>query len=54
MFVAIAALIGALIGAMRARKAGGKTIDIIQYAAAHGVMFAIIGLFVNIALIRLM
>ncbi len=53
MFVAIAALIGAFIGALRARKAGGKALDLAQYAAAHGVIFAIIGLFVNIALIRL-
>lgn len=54
MFVAIAALIGAVIGGLRARKAGGKTLDIVQYAATFGVLFAIIGLFINIALIRYM
>ena len=54
MFVALFAVIGALIGAARARKAGGKTLDIVQYAATFGVLFAIVGLFVNIALIRLM
>ncbi len=54
MFVAIFALIGAAIGALRARKGGGKTLDMVQYGAAFGVIFAIIGLFINIALIRFM
>ena len=54
MFVAIAALIGAGIGALRARKAGGKLLDILQYAGAFGLIFAMIGLFANIALLRFM
>ncbi|MBU2980828.1 hypothetical protein KO498_03280 [Lentibacter algarum] len=54
MFVAIASLIGAFIGALRARKANGKMLDMLQYAGAFGLIFAMLGLFANIAILRFM
>lgn len=44
--------IGAVIGALNARRRGGKRLDILQYAAAHGMAFAIVGLFVTVFLSR--
>ncbi len=39
-------LLGAIIGAMGARRQGGKTADLLQWAAVCGLICAIIGLFV--------
>ena len=40
-------------GAMRARKAGGKTPDILQYAASFGFLGMIVGVLLAIVLTRL-
>lgn len=45
-------LIGAVIGALRARAKGGKTADIAQWAAVHGIAFGLIGLFVLVFIER--
>lgn len=45
-----AVLFGALLGAYRARKRGGSGLDVAQYAAVHAIIFAILGLFLAIAL----
>lgn len=52
MIVIAAFLIGAVIGWMRAAKAGGATADKLQYAVAHGIALALAGLFVTVFLIR--
>lgn len=44
--------LGAVLGALTARKRGGKGADMAQYAVAYGIAFAIVGLFLTIALAR--
>ncbi|WP_342075497.1 hypothetical protein [Yoonia sp. SS1-5] len=45
-------LFGALFGAFRARARGGKTLDLLQWAASFAILFGIIGLFVLIFIER--
>ena len=45
-------LLGALLGALRARSAGGTRLDLLQWAAVGGILGALIGLFVLIAITR--
>ncbi len=54
MIVIAGALIGAALGAWRARARGGKPADMVQYGAAHAIAFALLGLFLTIALERLL
>lgn len=46
-------LVGALIGTRIAKKRRGKTVDVLQYAAIYFLAFAIMGLFLNVLLLRL-
>lgn len=46
-------LIGALGGALRAKKRGGNRLDMAQYAAIYGMIFGLIGLFVTISFARM-
>jgi len=41
-------VVGALLGAFRAKRRGGTAKDIAQWAAAFGILFALVGLFVLI------
>ena len=45
-------LIGAILGALMARLKGGKTLDLLQWAAVFGMIFGLIGLFVLIYIER--
>ncbi len=45
-------LIGILFGAFRAKRRGGKTFDLLQWAAVFGMIFALIGLFAMIYIDR--
>ena len=47
-----AAIVGAVLGAYTARKRGGNTLDMAQYAAGYGIVFALLGLLVTIILHR--
>ncbi len=47
-------VIGALWGAFSARRRGGKPADIAQYAAVYAIVLGILGLFLTIAIERLM
>ncbi len=38
-------VIGALIGGLRAKRQGGKTLDLLQWAGVFGIIGAMIGLF---------
>ena len=44
---------GAAFGGWRAKQRGGGRADMAQYAAAHGIAFALLGLFLTIAIDRL-
>ena len=47
-----AAIAGALLGAYTARKRGGNKLDMAQYAAGYGIVFALLGLIATIILDR--
>ena len=49
MIIAAALVLGAILGDLRARTRGGNGSDRLQYAAAHAIAFALVGLFVTIA-----
>ncbi len=53
MYILGLALVGAIIGGLRARKRGGKKLDIAQYAGVYAIIFGIIGLFITVYLSRL-
>lgn len=53
MIVLGAALIGAIIGGMTARKRGGNGLDIAQYAASFAIAFAIVGLIATVVIHRM-
>lgn len=48
-----AVVIGALIGYIRAARRGGNMLDRLQYAAAHAIFLAILGLFLTIFIQRM-
>lgn len=52
MIVILSAVIGAIVGALRAKKRKGKTADILQYAVVHAMFFALLGLFLALVLDR--
>ena len=45
---------GIILGASIARRRGGRKLDALQYAAAFGILFTLIGLFVTIFLERIL
>ena len=53
MVIFLSAILGALYGAMVARKRGGSGRDLAQYAATHALIFTIIGVFVTVIITRL-
>lgn len=52
MIVIIAALIGATLGGLTARKRGGARLDILQYAASFAIAFAVVGLIATVIIHR--
>ena len=53
MIVLGGVLLGAVIGAMTAKKRGGATLDMVQYAAGFAIAFALLGLILTVAIHRL-
>lgn len=53
VFVVAALVIGIALGAWRAKRRGGKALDILQYAAAHAIPLMILALFLTIIIDRL-
>jgi hypothetical protein len=54
MFVIGGLILGAIGGGLRAKARGGKRADIAQYAAVYGLLFGVLGLFLTIALDRML
>ncbi|MFE3835647.1 apolipoprotein acyltransferase [Pseudogemmobacter sonorensis] len=54
MIVIAAGVMGAAIGGFSARRKGGRPADIAQYAAAHAILFGLLGLFLTIAIERML
>lgn len=52
MIILIAAILGAILGALQARRRKGGTADILQYAAVYALIFAIAGLFATLIIHR--
>ena len=52
MIIIAALILGALWGDLRARRRNGNGKDRLQYAAVHGIAFAIVGLFATILIDR--
>ncbi len=53
MIVIAGFVIGVLLGLRAARKRGGNRLDMLQYGAVHGLIFALLGLFLAILIDRL-
>lgn len=45
-------VLGALLGAVRARMRGGKGLDMLQWGAAFALIFGIIGVFILVFMMR--
>ena len=54
MLVIGGAGLGAICGALYARRYGGRPIDMAQYAASFGIAFGLLGLFLTLLLDRLL
>lgn len=54
MIVLVGLAVGAVFGALLARKRGGRGLDMLQYGAGYAIMFGLICLFISIILSRLM
>ena len=50
----IGIIAGALVGGWRAKSRGGKTADILQYAAVHAMIFGLAGLLLTLIIHRTM
>ncbi|SDE17998.1 hypothetical protein [Limimaricola pyoseonensis] len=54
MILPLAGLVlGAMLGAWRARRRGGRVADMLQWGAAHAIALGLVGLFLLIAVSRL-
>ena len=53
MIVIAALILGAAIGWVRAGKLGGALADRVQYAAAHAIGFAVLGIFLTVLVSRM-
>ena len=52
VWILVALVFGAALGAWRAKQRGGKLLDMLQYAAAHAIPLMILALFITIYLDR--
>jgi len=53
MILFFSATFGAILGGFTAKRRGGTRLDIAQYATGYAIAFAIIGLFVTLAILNL-
>lgn len=54
MIVIVAAIVGAIIGGLTARKRGGNKLDMAQYAAGYALAFVIVGLIATVLIDRVL
>jgi len=54
VIILAASIVGAILGALLARKRRGNRLDMIQYAAGFAIAFALLGLFASIFLARIL
>lgn len=53
MIIAVGFLGGGLLGALTAKRRGGKAADMAQYAAGYAIALGLLGLFVSIIIERM-
>ena len=53
MIVIGGALLGAIVGAMTARRRKGNTLDMLQYGAGYGLAFSVLGMIATVVLDRM-
>lgn len=53
MVFLVSATLGAIVGALTAKRRGGNGLDIAQYATGFAIAFAIVGLFGTLAITSL-
>ncbi|WP_192966961.1 hypothetical protein [Phycobacter azelaicus] len=53
MIVIAGLVLGALLGALKARKRNGNMADILQYAAVYAIAFGIVGLLATLIIHRM-
>ncbi len=54
MLVILPIISGVALGAYRAKKRGGNTLDMLQYGAAYGIIFGLAGLAITIIAHRML
>lgn len=54
MIVIAAAILGAIIGGLTARKRDGNKLDIAQYAAGYALAFVVVGLIATVVIDRVL
>ena len=52
MIILAGLVLGILIGSFTAKNRGGRKLDILQYGAAYGIAFTLVGVFVTIIIER--
>jgi uncharacterized membrane protein len=52
MIVFAGMVFGALFGALQARRRKGNRLDMVQYAAAYGIVFGLVGFFATVVIAR--
>ena len=50
VFLGICCVLGAIVGALTARRRGGRRVDLWHYGAIFAILFTLIGLFIDIFL----
>ncbi len=53
MIVGAGLVIGAALGALTAKRQGGRRLDMLQYAAGYAIAFMLLGLFATIFIDRM-
>ncbi len=53
MIVLTAIIFGAVLGALTARRRGGRRLDMLQYGAGYGIAFGLLGMIATVVLSRL-
>ena len=53
MIILISGIVGAVLGALSAKRRKGNRLDMAQYAAVYAIVFMIIALFATLAIVNL-
>ena len=54
MIILLSLILGAVLGAVRARRRKGSRLDLAQWAAVHAILFGLFGVVLTVAIARLL